>query len=444
MAATTHPSASTERTEAEVRRPTHVRWVFPEARRTTLASRIVVGREDTCGTVLSGMQVSRQHAEFRIDGPITALRDLGSSNGVFLNGQRVTDAPLELGDVVRLGEWVGLVVREPAENAGFRELAPGWFGGARLAAVVEPVRQIKDDLPLIVQGETGAGKEGMARAAHEWSGRAGAFVAVNCAALPEQLAEAELFGHRKGAFTGADGPGLGLFRAADRGTLFLDEILELSPALQAKLLRALQERSVRPVGETRDVPVDVRVIAATQESLSVPVSERPFRADLHARLDGLTVVLPSLRERREDIMPLFKGFLKQHASELPRALEPKLVEALCLYDWPLNVRELALLARRLVAVHGHEPLLKHSHLPERMLEHGRIAASEPPGEKPPPAKRAWRRVDDHDEFDALLAALRENGGSVGRAASSLGISRARAYRLLAAHPDFSLDRVRES
>ena len=441
MGVTTHPSVSTDQVDSARRRPTHVRWVFPEPRRTLLATRVVVGRDDSCQTVLPGTQVSRQHAEFRVDGPLTAVRDLGSSNGIVLNGQRVADAPLAIGDVLRLGEWVGVVVHETDVEVGFQELHHGWFGGALLRSLLEPVRRVKTDLPLVVQGETGTGKEGLARAAHTFSGRGGTFVPVNCATLTEQLAEAELFGHKKGAFTGADSAGLGLFRAADRGTLFLDEVLELSLPLQAKLLRVLQEQCVRPVGETRDVPIDVRVIAATQEPLSAAVADRRFRADLHARLDGLTVVLPPLRARREDIVPLFLGFLQRESSK-PPALEPKLAEALCLYDWPLNVRELGLLARRSIAVHEHEPTLKKAHLPERMRSRETGTAEAPPAATR--EKRAWRKADDQAEFGALIVALREQGGSVARAAAALGISRARAYRVLSAHPDFSLEAVRES
>ncbi len=441
MAVTTRPSASTGGPNSARTRPTHVRWAFPEPRRTTLSTRVVVGRDDACGTVLAGLEVSRQHAEFRVDGPIAAVRDLGSSNGVVLNGQRVKDAPIERGDVIRLGEWIGVVVEEDAAATDFCELAADWFGGATLARSVEPLRRVTADLPLVVEGETGTGKEGLARAAHVWSRRPGAFVPVNCAALPEQLAEAELFGHRKGAFTGADSAGLGLFRAAEHGTLFLDEILELTLPLQAKLLRALQDGSVRPVGETRDVAVDVRVVAAAQEALSAAVADRRFRADLHARLDGLTIILPPLRERREDIPPLFLRFIKQQWLAPFPVIEPKLIEAICLYDWPLNVRELALLCRRFAAVHSHEPVLKRAHLPARML--ARDGLEEPPA---PAAqqKRSWRRATDHGEFEALLTALRQNSGSVGRAAASLGISRARAYRLLSAHPDFSLDSLRSS
>jgi hypothetical protein len=287
----------------------------------------VVGRGDECGTVLSGNEISRRHAEFRIDGPVAAVRDLDSRNGVFVNGLACSDTRLCHGDIVRCGEWIGVLTSPgddlAATSVGFSEITPGWYGGSTLMAAVEPAKRFVTDpvvVPgagskspaVIVEGETGTGKEGMARALHRWSGRRGRFVAVNCAALPANLAEAELFGYRRGAFTGAETASLGLFREADAGTLFLDEILDLPLGLQAKLLRVLEERQVRGLGEARDVPIDVRVIAATQEPLGNAVKTGRFRADLYARLDGLTVVLPPLRDRREDIAPLFLEFLRQY------------------------------------------------------------------------------------------------------------------------------------
>ena len=452
-ASTTLPSVPTDYDRSRGS-PRFVRWVFPSPLQTELAGRKVVGRDEACDTVLMGTEISRRHAELRVDGPVLAVRDLGSRNGVFVNGVRREDAPLMLGDVVRCGEWIG-VVASSADR--FAEIAPGWWGGPTLAAAVEPARRLGGDLPVIVQGETGTGKEGMALAIHGWSGRAGAFVPVNCAALPAELAEAELFGYRKGAFTGADSASAGLFRAAHGGTLFLDEVLELPAALQPKLLRVLEDRQVRALGETRQTAVDVRVIAATQEPLAEAVSRGRFRADLQARLDGLTVVLPALRQRREDVAPLFLELARKHSGGQVPGIEPKLIEALCLYDWPLNVRELVLLTRRLLGIHGHEPVLKKAHLPERMLrrqavqEQGPAQAgakqrsSEPSAgaiESSPGERRARRSTADEEEFEALIEALRSHGGSVAKAAAAIGVNRARAYRLLSAHPDFSLDDLR--
>jgi len=327
-----------------------------------------------------------------------------------------------------------------AAAPAFAAIAPGWYGGAAMAAAMAHARRMAPDLAIVVQGETGTGKEGAARAIHDWSDRRGPFVAVNCAAMPAHLAEAELFGHRKGAFTGADKASPGLFRAAHQGTIFLDEILELPLPLQAKLLRVLEQREVLPIGETAPVAVDLRVVVATQEPLAAVVAERRFRADLQARLDGLTVVLPPLRARREDVVPLFLQLARQHGGGRIPPLESRVAEALCLYDWPLNVRELLLLARRLLGVHGSEPMLKRSHLPERILARAINEGDSDPAPKRSP--RAWRKTDDEVEFESLVEALRAHQGSVARAAAAIGVNRARAYRLLSAHPDFSLDDVR--
>jgi transcriptional regulator with PAS, ATPase and Fis domain len=402
----------------------------------------VVGRDEGCDTVLDGTEVSRRHAELRVDGPLLTVRDLGSSNGVFVNGVRTTDAPLAPGDVLRCGEWVGVAVVDE-DSAGLLEIAPGWRGGPALRAAAAPARAAAADLSVVIQGETGTGKEGLANAIHAWRGRGGPFVAVNCAALPGHLAEAELFGYRRGAFTGAERASPGFFRAARGGTLFLDEVLELPPEVQPKLLRALQQREIVGLGETTAVFVDVAVVAAAQEPLAEAVRAKRFRADLQARLDGLTIVLPPLRDRRDDIVPLFRELLREHSGGRPPALDAKLAEALTLYAWPLNVRELLGLARRLLLTHGHEPVLKRSHLPEAMASVGKPGGAEGPPAAPErgrtPNASLRRPTADEAEFSALVAALRAHGNRVAKAAEVIGVSRARAYRLLAAHPEFSLD-----
>ena len=246
----------------------------------------------------------------------------------------------------------------------------GYWAGPTLLAALEPARLVAaSNLPIVVQAETGSGKEGAARAIAAWSGRTGPFVAVNCAALPEAMAEGELFGYRRGAFSGAERAHAGFLRAAEGGTLLLDEIAELSLPIQAKLLRAVEQREVVPLGESTPVAIDVRFLAAAQSPLPQAVEEKRFRGDLLARLDGLTVRLPALRERVEEIPFLFAKLVEQHCgSAAPPRLDPLLVERLCAHDWPFNVRELALLVRRLLALHPGAAV----------LDRGMLAAKAPP------------------------------------------------------------------
>ncbi len=416
-----------------------IRWVFPDfsgAVRTVSARPVVFGRGEESDVVLLGSEISRRHAELRWDGDVLSIKDLGSRNGLFVGGVQLVESPLQEGDVVRLGEWVGVVVhvdeREP--NPAFAEIAPGLLGGPALARAVElGLRAANSTLPIVLEGETGTGKEVTARAIHALSGRTGPFVGVNCAAIPEALAEGELFGYRRGAFTGAAAAHAGHFRSAQGGTLLLDELTELPLPVQAKLLRVLEERRVVPLGELASVPLDVRVIAATQQPLAEAVLEKRFRADLFARLDGLTVKLPPLRQRPEDLGYLVHELLARHAEGKHPALEALLVEALCLHSWPFNVRELDLLVRRLLVLFGNEPLLGVRHLPESWRN-----PSEMPAGGPPPASESR---EDYD-LARLVAQLKRHKGNLARAASEVGISRQRAYRLIGGRPDLDLHSFR--
>jgi len=393
---------------------------------------LVLGRDAGCAVQLSGSDVSRRHAALRRPSPDAraSIVDLDSRNGVFVNGRRVAEAALGPGDVVRLGGWVGVVTAMPGEVV---EVTPGFWGGATLQAALAPLRQVAStDLPVILQGETGTGKELCARALHTWSERRGPFVAINCAALPEALAEGELFGYRRGAFTGAERTNPGVFRNADGGTLLLDEVADLPLGVQAKLLRALEQREIQPLGEARAVAVDVRVVVAGQQALGELVRAQRFRADLLARLDGLTVRLPPLRQRREDVLPLFSRLIESQAAGRAPAFESDFAERLCVHDWPFNVRELVFLVRRLLALHGSDKTLRAYHLPARMTEAS--AEPRPPdgGGDGPSAGAAAAAVPlgEPVQLPALMVALRASGGNVARAATILGISRQRAYRLM--------------
>jgi two-component system response regulator PilR (NtrC family) len=280
---------------------------------------------------------------------------------------------------------------------------------------------------VLITGESGTGKELVARALHTEGTRGTApFVAVNCGAIPEALMESELFGHKKGAFTGAIADKPGLFQEADGGTLFLDEIGELSTGLQVKLLRALQERMVKPVGATEELEVDVRVVAATNRDLDAEVARGAFRADLYYRLNVVEVRIPPLRQRREDIVLLAEHFLRRFGAEHGRDLHftPGAIDKLERYDYPGNVRELENLVEHAVALSsgseigaGDIPDLRASRLVEA------------PAEFPPDGVDLDRLLTDF-ERGWVTRALEQTGGVRKRAAALLGISfRSLRYRL---------------
>lgn len=237
------------------------------------------------------------------------------------------------------------VTRLREELSGRNQLSSIVAASPAMRRIVNVVERIRDqDIPVLIGGETGTGKEVVARAIHTTSRRALApFVAINCCTLSEELLDSELFGHVKGSFTGATANMRGLFQQAHNGTLFLDEIGDISTRLQAKLLRVLQEGTVRPVGGQSEIKVNVRVIAATNRNLEVMVAEGKFRSDLLFRLNVLPITIPPLRERREDIALLIEHFLGRLRGRLGRtdlSLTPAALQTLILYDWPGNVRQL--------------------------------------------------------------------------------------------------------
>jgi len=279
------------------------------------------------------------------------------------------------------------------------------------------------DVSVLVTGETGTGKEIVAREVHRRSPRAaGPFVAVNCGAIPEPLLESELFGHVRGAFTGAVATRAGRFQAAHGGTLFLDEVGDMPASLQVKLLRALQEREIIPVGGTKPRKIDVRLIAATNADLERAVAEGRFRPDLYYRLNVIQIRLPALRERREDIEELVEHFLlKLCAGKEPKTMSKEAREVLMDYDWPGNVRELENTIERAVIL-SDDGVITPEDLPERVLQGGK--------------RRGSLVIDnptmtlDELEREYILKVLSYTGGQKKRASEILGINPSTLYRKL--------------
>ena len=306
----------------------------------------------------------------------------------------------------RCEDWRGMIAR----SAPMRKL-------------LDLARRIaKVDSTLLVTGESGTGKERVARLVHEASARAdGPFIAVNCGAITETLLESELFGHVRGAFTGAVAERAGLFEAANGGTLLLDEVGEVSAGMQVKLLRVLQEREIRRVGDSLSRPIDVRVIAATNRDLALEMAEGRFRKDLYYRLNVVELHVPALRERREDILPLARTLLAEAATRLNRpgpGLSPKAADYLLRYPWPGNVRELENAMERAVAL-GQANLTEPGDLPEEV----RQAA-------PLPVLTLPVKALGEIEREYILTVLELNGGNQARTAGQLGIGSATLYRKL--------------
>ncbi len=299
-------------------------------------------------------------------------------------------------------------------------------------------RTAATDATVLILGETGTGKELLARAFHRRSERGGRLVSLNCSAVPENLIDSELFGHVRGAFTGAEHGKEGLFRYADGGTLFLDEVGTIPLPAQFRLLRALQEGQVRPVGSDRELPVDVRVIAATSVRLDEAVEAGTFRRDLLYRLDVIRAVLPPLRQRPEDILLLFGHFvraLSEHHGVPRPEFEDSFLDGLVAYDWPGNVRQLENLTERLLLTyHGPDPLgaddFARLVTPMDDTEPDAIGVMEPVPDLEHPLPEAVADAAERTERAYLQAALERTGGRVARTAELAGISRRTLLRKL--------------
>jgi transcriptional regulator with GAF, ATPase, and Fis domain len=415
----------------------------------------VVGRDGRGAARLEHGTVSRQHLELRWDaaaGCHTA-RDLGSRNGARVDGARLGDRPVALADhsVVQIGDVFAVYEVQPrgsdAAGEALREALPGRSSAmAALRGLV--ARAALDPSPVLITGETGTGKEWIARALHAraaHAGRGGPLVAVNCAALGRELLESQLFGHVRGAFTGAAADQPGLFRAAEGGTLFLDELGELPLELQPKLLRALQEREVLAVGATRPVKVDVRVCAATNRDLAGAVERDAFRRDLYARLALWELAAPPLRARRVDLLDWLDRAHQRWCAERarpapPLELAPAAVEAILLHPWPDNLRGLERLVHALSARPDSTAAITRAELPPWLLPAAEARPAPTPVSAPAPRRRATTAAPASEvarppapTAEELRAAHAELGGNVRALARKYGRDRRQIYRWLDAH-----------
>jgi transcriptional regulator with GAF, ATPase, and Fis domain len=397
----------------------------------------IIGREGPNVRELPNKTVSRRHIGIAWDGETHLVSDLGSSNGCKANGVKLDKAAyvLEDGAVLQLGDVFLVYERTNPADAERVSLAsiPGRSAAVRQLRV-QVERAAGDPSPVLLLGETGTGKEWIARELHRLSGRSGPIVALNCAALGSQIVESQLFGHVKGAFTGATSDHAGLFRAANGGTLFLDEVGELPLELQPKLLRALQDGQIMPVGGTRAIQVDVRVVSATNRDLQEAIEQRMFRLDLYSRLALWEITIPPLRARRSDIPSWLRRMSDawSAARSLARRslpLLPEVVEVLLLHPWSDNLRGID---RLIHALRANPALAQVSlaDLPPWLLARSspkiELSASAPALPAVVDEPRAKRRpAPSREEFERAYA---EHGGNVRALSRHYDRDRRQIYR----------------
>ena len=408
---------------------------------------LIIGRDEGCDVRIDNRSVSRRHAILHV-GPSLRIQDLGSVNGTFVRDGR---SPVETGGThplrrlsretleIAIGERVNLgsisiivqraaATRRDATAASGADRGAVVHDGAMMAIYEQAARAARSSISVLVLGETGVGKEVFARAIHDRSPRAGRpYLELNCSALPASLLEGELFGHEKGAFTGATHARAGLLESAEGGTVFLDEVGEMPREVQVKLLRVLEDGKVLRIGGRTPRKVDVRFVAATNRDLEAEIAEGTFRQDLYFRLNGVSFTIPPLRERPSEIAPLAERFLADACKKLDRAeplhLSSDVLEHLARYAWPGNVRELRNVIER-AAVLSSGDVLVPADLPSHVTGAGSFAPSKmklaiaaPPTPPTPPTPGAAA-----GERQRILDALEQCAGNQTRAARLLGIS----------------------
>ena len=397
---------------------------------------VTIGRSDGADVQVPDPLISRVHAVIHV-GPELAVSDLGSSNGTTIKGKKIepeSRVAISVGEVIDFGSTIVIVQREFTRRSGSKDPLEQTNDDLRPGAKSDPMQRLHklvqriaaSRINVLLLGETGVGKEVMANTIHRLSPRASApFLGLNCAALSDQLFESELFGYEKGAFTGATQAKPGLIETADGGTLFLDEVGEMPLSAQAKLLRVLEEREVFRVGGLRAHHVDVRFVAATNRDLEAEVARGRFREDLYYRLNGITLVIPPLRDRRTEIPPLARTFIAEACRDAGYAamplLSPEAAEWMQGYDWPGNIRELKNAVNRavLLATGG---AIRPEHLRTSSDYRPRQATARAESGATPVVPAG---LDDGQEAERnrIIEALNACGGNQTRAAKMLGISR---------------------
>jgi transcriptional regulator with GAF, ATPase, and Fis domain len=396
----------------------------------------LVGKAPGCAMVLTDNSVSRQHLELQVAENGIIVRDLQSTNGSFFEGARFSQVTVGAGAVIQIGSTelkLAPVERAHAILPSAREQFGKLFGKSlrmrEVFAVLELVAQ--SDVAVLIEGETGTGKELCAEAIHSAGGRAKKpFVICDLAGVSRSLIESELFGHMRGSFTGADRDRVGAFESADGGTIFIDEVGELELEAQPRLLRALEQRKIKPVGAPHYRDVDVRVIAATNRDLREEVKAGRFREDLYHRLAVVKVTLPPLRERKEDIAFLVNRFLEGKDIEIPAETMALLTD----YDWPGNVRELRNVIDRGTSLMGAARELSPSLLGlEAPPQAAGATAANWAAVGPEGFREAKERLIAAWERDYVQQLLKRAGGNVSRAAREGGIDRVYLHRLMKKH-----------
>jgi transcriptional regulator with GAF, ATPase, and Fis domain len=387
--------------------------------------------------VLEDSAVSRRHCEIQLTPDGYVIRDLGSTNGTLVQGVKVTEAFLDQGTDFQLGKtkFVFCPLQEATEYTVSRRETMGRLIGKsfrmrrvfHLAETYAPT-----DASILIQGDTGTGKEVLAEEIHRHSHRKNKpFVVIDCASLAREIVESELFGHTKGAFTGANADRIGVFEHADGGTVLLDEIGDLGPDLQPKLLRVLEKREIRRVGSNQIRNIDVRIISATNRKLESEVNVGKFREDLLFRLSVVRIEMPPLRKRKEDIPLLTLQFLKEfHGDDaLAQVVNfDKTMEAFCNYEWPGNVRELRNLVE--IAFYGERRPVDLGAFLYVNRTTSREDSSKPDHPADRPLKVAKGELIMDFEKDYIGDLLKKHGGNISKAAREAGIERAYLQRLI--------------